>query len=124
MQNELDKYISRTFIEVPHFTKKWFDLGFTEDDLLKFENRLMENPEVGVVMKGTGGIRKVRIAFKGKGKSGGARVCYVDFVTFETVYLIDVFTKNEKENLSDEECNELKKLVILLKEECLKNVRK
>lgn len=44
MQNDMDKYISRTFIEVPHFTKKWFDLGFTEDDLLKLENRLMENP--------------------------------------------------------------------------------
>ena len=124
MQNDMEKYISRTFIEVPHFTKKWFDLGFTEDDLLKLENRLMENPEAGVLMKDTGGIRKVRIAFKGKGKSGGARACYVDFVTFETIYLIDVFTKNEKENLSNEECNELKKLVKLLKEECSKNVRK
>ena len=120
MQIDYSKYTSRTFIEVPSFTKKWFDLGFTDDDLTKLENKLMEDPEAGVLMANTGGIRKIRIAFNGKGKRGGARVCYVDFATFEKTYFIDVFTKNEKENLSKEECNELKGLIKILKEESSK----
>lgn len=115
------KYIKMTFIEVPHFTKKWFELGFTDEDLAKLENKLIESPNSGVLMKGTGGIRKIRIAFNDKGKSGGARVCYVNFTIQDKIYFIDVFTKNEKENLSKVEQNELKKLIKILKDECLKN---
>ena len=53
------------------------------------------------MMVGTGGLRKLRFAFKGKGKSGSARVCYVDFAAFEKDYLIQVFSKDEKPNLTD-----------------------
>ena len=62
-------------------------------------------------MPGTGGFRKVRVAMEGRGKSGGARVIY--FLHNETmpVYLLTVFAKNDKENLTQGERNELRKRV-------------
>ena len=124
MQNGYIQYLKKTFIEVPHFTKKWFSLGFNDDDLAILENELIDNANKGVLMRNTGGIRKIRVPLNGKGKSGGARVCYVNFAIYEKIYLIDVFSKNEKENLSKEECNELKKLISTLKEECSNNRRR
>ena len=64
---------------------------------------IMQNPEIGPIMRGTGGLRKMRFAYEGRGKSGSTRVCYVDFVFYETGYLISVFPKSEKANLSNEE---------------------
>ena len=51
-------------------------------------------------MKGTGGFRKFRVAHGGKGKSGGARVVYIQRDNTVPVFLIAVFPKNEKENLT------------------------
>ncbi len=67
-----------------------------------------ENPSAGDEIAGSGGCRKVRIAGKGEGKSGGYRV-----ITFYTgvdipVYLLTVFSKGEKANLSKAECNALR----------------
>lgn len=58
-----------------------------------------------------------------RGKSGSVRVCYTDFAEYEFTYLITAFTKNEQDNLTDEEKNVLKKLVKALKEEASKNRR-
>ena len=67
------------------------------------------DPECGDLIRGTGGFRKVRVARKGMGKSGGARVVYVWRSDRIPVFLITVFPKNEKENLSMAERNTLKK---------------
>lgn len=56
----------------------------------------------------------MRFAFEGRGKSGGTRVCYVDFEIKETIYLLAVFAKNELENLTKEERNHLKKQIDIL----------
>ena len=69
------------------------------------------NPMKGDLMQGTGGLRKIRVAFEGKGKSGSARVCYVDFEIHGRIFLIMVFAKNEMENLSKAERNNLKALI-------------
>ena len=55
-------------------------------------------------------------SFENGGKSGCVRVCYVDFVIEETIYLITVYAKSEKDNLSYAERNEIKKMIELLKE--------
>ncbi|MBO4727250.1 MAG: type II toxin-antitoxin system RelE/ParE family toxin [Spirochaetaceae bacterium] len=115
--------MKREFIETPSFTKKWFALGFTDDDLAELQQFLIKNPEVGKTMVGTGGLKKIRYAFEGRGKSGSARVCYVDFACFEKNYLIQVFSKDEKQNLTDSEKNAVKKVVLLLKAEAVKNWR-
>ena len=53
-------------------------------------------------------------SFNHHGKRGGVRVCYVDFVIKETIYLITVYSKNQKDNLSEEEKKEIKKLIDIL----------
>ena len=49
--------MNRTFIEVPMFTKKWHELGLTDDDLRNLENVLLKNPKDGDAIQGTGGLR-------------------------------------------------------------------
>lgn len=110
----------RTFYEMKHFTKKWQDLGFTDDELSQLQQVLLENPKAGDVMKGTGGLRKVRFAFPGSGKSGSVRVCYIDIEGVLEIHLIDVFAKNEKENLSKAERNAIRIVVEQIKAERLK----
>ena len=98
----------RTFIQTREFSRNWDKLGFKDVELL-------ENSDLHPVIKGTGGLRKIRIPFANEGKSGSARVCYVDFVVQEVIYLITVYSKNEKENLSQAERNGIKSLIEQLK---------
>ena len=109
--------MTRTFIEIPHFSKRWKEIGLGDETLLGLQILLLKNPESGPIIEGTGGIRKVRLAFGNKGKSGGIRICYVDLPEFEIVYLIMAFEKSEKENLSKAEKSILKKLVKALIDE-------
>ena len=103
--------MTRTFIQTYEFSRNWDSLGFDDEDLRLLELDIMEHTDKYPVMQGTGGLRKARIAMENKGKSGGARVCFVDFVFAETVYLITVYPKKEKDNLSKEERNEIKKAI-------------
>ena len=108
--------MNRTFIEVPTFTKKWHDLGLTDDDLRKLEKVLLENPKTGDAIPGTGGLRKIRVALN-KGKRSGARVIYVDVEIKETIYFINVYSKKEKSDLTENEKKALKAVVNILKGE-------
>ena len=107
--------MTRTFIQTHEFSRRWDELGFDDDDLRKLELDIMNNPDKYPIMQGTGGLRKARISLDNKGKSGGARVCFVDFIFAETIYLITVYGKKEKANLTKEERNEVKKAIDLLK---------
>lgn len=113
----------RSFIELPIFSKRWNEIGLGEEELLALQIMLLKDPKSGPVMEGTGGIRKVRFPLENKGKSGSIRVCYADFEEYEVTYLLTAFAKNEKENLSKEEKNALRKLVKSLKEEAANNRR-
>ena len=84
---------------------------------MRLENQILQDPEAGVLMQGTGGLRKIRFAFENRGKSGSSRVCYVDIVVKETVFFITAYAKNEKENLSKAERNSIRKLIELLERE-------
>ena len=68
-------------------------------------------------MRGTGGLRKMRFAFEGQGKSGSARALYVDFFVFERVYLIYAYPKGQKDNISPEERELFKKIIEQAKKE-------
>lgn len=113
--------MTRTFVELPLFRSRWESLGLSDKDLLRLQKELLEDPKVGVVMQGTGGVRKMRFAFEHKGKSSGARVIYVDFEVYEKIYLLTAYTKNEKDNLSKEERNELKGLIAILEQQLADN---
>lgn len=109
--------MNRTFIEVPTFTKKWFELGLSEQDLINLQNLLLSDPKAGDVIKGTGGLRKIRINYNEHGKRGGARVLYVDIEIKETIYFINVYSKNEKDDITELEKKAYKAVIRLLKEE-------
>ncbi len=78
----------RKFVIMPVFDKQWRDMGLNDDDLQILQEQLLENPQLGKVIKGTGKLRKMRFALPNRGKSGSSRVLYVDFVLAETIYLI------------------------------------
>lgn len=84
--------------------------GMSEDDVFALVNYLAENPAAGDVIAGTGGCRKLRWAGRGKGKSGGYRTITFYSGELMPVYLLTVFGKGEKANLSDAECNALRAL--------------
>jgi len=90
-------------------------MDLTDDDLLELEVRLLINPNLGKLIKGTGGARKVRFEAYGKGKSGGVRVIYVNILIDESIYLIYAYPKSVKDNLTDQEIKNIRKVVSLLK---------
>ena len=106
--------MTRTFVELPLFRSKWKSLGLDDNDLKRLQEEMLLDPKTGVVMKETGGIRKMRFAFEHRGKSGSIRVIYVDFEIYEKIYLLTAYPKNEKDNLTKAERNELKELVKVL----------
>ncbi len=86
-------------------------MGLTDNDLQRLQDMLLNNPKAGSVIQGTGGLRKIRFAFENRGKNGSSRVVYVDFAVEKEIYLISAYSKNDKENLSKEERNSIKKLI-------------
>lgn len=82
---------------------------------------LRRNPEAGRVIPGTDGLRKARIGGRGKGKRGGYRVIYLDLRTCGVIYLLDIYAKNEKDDLSSEEKAILKRTAELIKREALRH---
>ena len=106
--------MTRTFIQTDEFVKQWEKLGLTDEDLRKLELEILKNPQAGPVIRGTGGLRKLRFAHENKGKSGSTRICYVDYVIYETVYLITAYAKSEKDNLTEAECNEIRKVILAI----------
>jgi hypothetical protein len=86
-----------------------------EDERDAVIEMIARDPRAGDLIPGTGGVRKLRIALEGRGKSGGARLIYYYQHDAWPVLLLEVFAKNEKANLSKAQRNELAKLVAELK---------
>ena len=105
----------RAFAYLKNFSDKWDDLELTDDDLSLLEQHLLKNPSAGKVIKGTGGLRKLRWELPNTGKRSGIRVLYVDVVIQEVVYMVDLFPKSIKEDLTNAEKNAIKQLVKELK---------
>ena len=83
-------------------------------DRLAIVDYLAAHPAAGDLIGGTGGVRKLRWARDGRGKSGGVRVIYYFHSEAMPLYLLTVFAKNERANLSKGERNELAGLVDML----------
>ncbi len=103
--------MTRVFVILEEFEKAWKRLNLDDSALAELERILVSNPCSGDMIQGTHGARKLRFAMNDSGKSGGARIIYVDFLMTEKIYLITAYGKNEKSNLSKEERNEIKKRI-------------
>ena len=111
--------MNRSFIEVPMFTRKWHELGLTDENLRDLQNILLKDSKYGDNIQGTGGLRKIRVPMdnKGMGKRSGARVLYVDIELKEKIYFINVYSKDEKTDLTPDEKKAFKAAIKILKEE-------
>jgi len=102
-----------TVTELPEYIWRADEL-LNEAERKSVIDYLAAHPRAGDIMEGTGGIRKIRWARGGRGKSSGVRVIYYYHDQRIPLYLLTVFGKNEKPNISKSERNELAKLVGLL----------
>jgi hypothetical protein len=93
----------QTVVEIPSY--------LAAAERLFSPDRLAADPRCGVVIPGSGGIRKVRFGFGSRGKSSGARIIYMFSGESLPVFVVAVFAKNEKANLSAAERNALGKIV-------------
>jgi hypothetical protein len=99
----------QTVVETPFYLTEAERL-FSPDERKAIVDRLAADPTCGVIIPGSGGIRKVRFGFGGRGKSGGAQIIYLFSGESLPVFVLAVFAKNEKD-LSPAERNALARLV-------------
>lgn len=102
-----------TVAELPEYRRAAGKL-LSDNDRRALVDYLAARPKAGDLIEGTGGVRKLRWARDGRGKSGGVRVVYYFHSEQMPLYLLTVFAKNERANLSKAERNELAGLVDLL----------
>ena len=86
------------FIESSLFAKLVYDY-LTEDDYTAFQKFLMEQPDAGDVVRGSGGVRKLRWTRAGAGKSGGVRVCYYTRNAAGQILLLVIYAKSERASI-------------------------
>lgn len=98
------------FTETFSFERKALKL-LDDDDIAEIQLYLCQFPERGSVIPDSSGIRKMRWALAGRGKRGGARVIYYLAVSREKILLIDIYAKNEQEDLSSNELKAMKDIV-------------
>ena len=97
-------------IETEGYLRAAKDTKMAEDEMTAAVDLVSTDPEAGDVMAGTGGVRKARLAGRGKGKSGGYRIVWYFGGGDIPVFLLTVFGKGEKANLSQGERNALRSM--------------
>jgi hypothetical protein len=104
-----------TVVETPEFIGRASKLMANEnrEELIAY---LAANPTAGDLIPGTGGVRKLRWKFQGRGKRGGARIIYFFHNAEIPLFLVTAFAKNEKTDLSQDERNDLRNLTKVLVE--------
>jgi hypothetical protein len=100
------------FIEAPAFTRYLPDY-LADDDYRRLQNQLASNPDLGDVMPGSGGFRKLRWGDprRGKGRRGGLRVIYYYFLAEQQIWFMTLYDKNEAADLTPREMKSLKSAI-------------
>lgn len=102
-----------TVAELPSY-RNFAEKHLSADDRQNIIDFLAKNPKSGNVIQGTGGVRKLRWGKGGRGKSSGVRIIYYFHSEQLPLYLVTLFAKNERANLTAQERNDLSKLVDIL----------
>ena len=111
-----------TVIETRVFLAAAAAAGITDEERERAAVQIAENPRAGDLVKDTGGCRKVRVAGRGKGRSGGYRIITYFGGEDIPVFLLTVFSKGERADLTQNERNALAKLVKTLRSSLVANV--
>jgi len=96
-----------TFIETKLFTRL-ADEYLGEDGLLALQVHLLAQPEIGKLISGSGGVRKLRWAMPGRGKRGGLRVIYFLRTKQEEIWLLTLYAKNVSQSISSADLRRIK----------------
>jgi hypothetical protein len=104
----------QTVVEMNHYSTRAEKL-LTKSERDTVIDTVAADPLRGDPIAGTGGIRKLRFAKEGKGKSGGVRIIYYYYNERAPIFLFSLFGKNEKENLSKAELNNLAQVATAIK---------
>ena len=107
--------VPQVLIETNAYRKAVNDI-WDEDEQTEFKNYIGSNPYAGVVIPGTGGIRKIRWQASGHGKRGGARVIYYIYDENNPLYLLYAYPKNVQVNISEVEKKVLASVVDEIKQ--------
>ena len=113
-----------TVVETASYLADARAAGMTEQERNAVVEMIANHPEAGDEISGTGGARKVRVAGRGKGKSGGYRVIAFYSGKDMPVFLLAAYSKGEKANLSKAERNELKSILADIVREYRKRVKR
>jgi hypothetical protein len=103
-------FASMVFEEFAPFTRRVMVL-LDDDGLARVQGLLLMRPDAGKVIPKSGGLRKLRVAAKGHGKRGGARMIYYWVAAQDRILMLDIYAKNEKEDLSAGELKQLRTLI-------------
>ena len=97
---------------------KYLDQLGDRELLLTIQVSILANPDAGDLIPGSGGVRKMRVAdaSRSKGKRGGYRVLYFDLPDLQLTYLLMIYGKGEKDNLTSDELKQIRQIAKLLKE--------
>lgn len=114
----------RTVVLLPAFERDARGAGLRDDELQDIVSAIARNPTAGDIMVGTGGVRKVRHRSRGGGKSGGYRTIHCFAGENLPVFMIAIFAKGEKDNLSKAERNEVAALLDIIVASYTGNARK
>lgn len=97
-------------IETPIFTRRIQEI-LSDEEYRLLQVQLINKPDSGKIIRGSGGLRKLRWSASGHGKRGGIRVIYYWFVPQNTLLLLFVYPKSERDDLTPEQLRQLKKVV-------------
>jgi mRNA-degrading endonuclease RelE of RelBE toxin-antitoxin system len=97
-------------IETPIFTRLIQEL-IPEEEYRLFQLHLVNKPEAGKIIAGSGGLRKLRWSAGGHGKSGGIRVIYYWVVSHETILLLYAYPKSRQDDLTPEQLQQIRKVI-------------
>jgi len=101
----------KTVIRTEHFLNTAKACGMSEEQQLAIVDSIAANPDMGIMISGTGGCRKCRFAGRGKGKSGGYRTIHYNGSDDVPVVMLIAISKGARENIGKGERNELKVLM-------------
>ncbi len=88
-----------SFIETRLFTQLVQDY-LSDDEYLRVQFELSHDPEAGAVVRGSGGVRKLRWRAPGRGKRGGYRIIYFVFRPKEVIWMLTIYPKNVRDTIS------------------------
>jgi hypothetical protein len=97
-------------VETTVFTKLIGQL-MDDDHYRELQELLIENPEIGDLIQGSGGLRKIRWKLTGRGKRGGVRVIYYWAVSVDQIRMLYVYSKSDQENLTKDQLKVLRQIV-------------